>query len=386
MRDEFLPFHRPSVGAAEIEAVSEVLRSGWLTTGPRVKQFEEQFAEYVGARHAIALNSGTAALHLSLAAIGLSEGDEVIVPSNTFTASAEVVTYFGARPVLVDVDRETLNLDVAAMEAAITAATRAVIAVHFGGQPCEMDALLPVARSHGLAVIEDAAHALPSAYRGRTIGTIGDFTAFSFYATKTLTTAEGGMITTNDDQHVERIRRLSLHGISEGGWERGDAGRSWFYEVMEPGFKYNMPDIAAAIGIEQLRQSDEFRERRRQIAAAYTRAFASTEAIGPPAVRDDVKHSWHLYVILLDLDRLAIDRDQFVSELRQRNIGTSVHFIPLHLHPHYQHAYGYAKGDFPAAEWVYDRSISLPIFPSMTDDDVRDVTDALLDIARQHRR
>ena len=344
---------------------------------PQGERFEESFAGYVGVPHAVALNSGTAALHVALAAIGLQAGDEVMVPADTFTATAEVVTYFGARPVLVDCRRDTFNLDEQALEERITPLTRAVIPVHMGGLPCEMDTIMEVAQQHGLLVIEDAAHSLPARYNGRMVGAIGDITAFSFYATKTITTGEGGMATTADPSYADHMRVMSLHGISKDAWNRYSEEGSWYYEVGEAGFKYNMTDVAAAMGIHQLAKSDAFWERRTEIGRMYTTAFASLEAVCTPSVPVGVDHSWHLYILLLNLEMLKIDRSRFIQELKALNIGSSVHFIPLHLHPFYQRTYGYRPGDFPHAEWVYQRCISLPIYPGMTDQDVADVVEAV---------
>lgn len=386
MRDTFLPFHRASIDDAEIDAVTAVLRSGWITTGPKVKEFEKDLAAYVGAKHAVAVNSCTAAMHLALAAIGLKPGDEVLLPTNTFTATAEVVTYFGAKPVMADCRRDTFNIDERALEERVTANTRAVIPVHIAGQPCDMGSIMDIADRYSLKVIEDAAHALPTKDGGRMVGSIGDITAFSFYATKTITTAEGGMATTDNPEYADRMRMMSLHGISHDPWNRYSAEGSWYYEVVNAGFKYNMTDVAAAMGVHQLKKSDAFRERRSHIAGLYTEAFSKMAEVRPPVVRAGVQHAWHLYILLLDPETLAIGRSRFIEELKNRNIGASVHFIPLHLHPYYRDTFGYQRGEFPNAEWVYDRCVSLPIFPGMTDQDVSDVVEAVGDIARQYRR
>jgi len=372
MRTEFLPFSLPAIAEDEIQSVVQTLRSGWLTTGPQTKRFETAFGEFVGAKHAVAVNSGTAALHLALEAIGLREGDEVLIPTMTFAATAEVVTYFKARPVLVDCEPDTLNIDPARLEDAITPRCRAVIPVHFGGHPCEMDAILAIARKYGLKVIEDAAHALPAAYRGRSVGTIGDITCFSFYATKTITTGEGGMITTDNDEYAERMRIMSLHGISKDAWKRYTAEGSWFYEVLYPGYKYNLTDIAASIGIEQLKKCRRFCDARTTIAAEYSEAFADLAELSPPVWRPEVDHAWHLYVVQLDQARLSISRSEFIEALKRAKIGTSVHFIPLHLHPYYR-AEARAPMALPRATAAYERIVSLPIFPSMTPTDVGDV-------------
>jgi perosamine synthetase len=383
---EFIPFHKPAIGDDEVRSVVETLKSGWLTTGLKVKGFEEDFAKYVGSKHAIAVNSGTAALHLALDAIGIKEGDEVIVPTMTFTATAEVVLYFKASPVLVDCEGDTLNLDPAKIEGAITPRTKAIVPVHMAGQPCNMDEILKIARRHNLRVIEDAAHALPAAYHGRTVGTIGDITCFSFYATKTITTGEGGMATTDNAKWAERMRIMSLHGISHDAWKRYTKEGSWYYEVVYPGFKYNLTDLAAAIGREQLKKCGEFWQARRGIAMLYAKAFADLDAVNTPVWRDDVQHAWHLFVLQLDAARLKIDRNQFIEALRDKGIGTSVHFIPLHLHPYYREKSGYMPADFPNASAVFQRIISLPIYPAMTESEVERVIDAVAEIARKFRR
>lgn len=390
---KFLPFHQASIDESEIAGVIDVLRSGWLTTGPRTREFESSFASYVGARHGVALNSCTAALHLALAAIGLRADDEVILPTMTFAASGEVVLYFSARPVLIDCAPNSFHLDPAKIEALITPRTRAILPVHYAGCPCDMDAIFEIARRRNLKIIEDAAHALPSRYRSHSIGTLGDITCFSFYATKTLTTGEGGMATTNNDDYAHRMSILSLHGISRDAWRRYSAEGSWRYDILEAGFKYNLTDLSAAIGLAQLAKCDAMHARRTAIAALYTESLRSS-ALGevfetpplPAEVLTNIQHSWHLYVILLRPSALRIGRDALIEELKHRGIGTSVHFIPLHLHPLYQKHLGYRAGDFPEAEDRFARCISLPIYPSMSDDDVARVVEALADIAQLHKR
>jgi dTDP-4-amino-4,6-dideoxygalactose transaminase len=382
----FVPFHKPSIGEDEIQSVVETLRSGWLTTGSKVKRFEEDFARYVGAKHAVAVNSGTAALHLALDAVGIKEGDEVIVPTMTFTATAEVVLYFKAKPVLVDCQRDTFNLDPSRIEAAITPKTKAIIPVHMAGQPCDMDDILSIAGKHDLRVIEDAAHALPASYGGKAVGTIGDITCFSFYATKTITTGEGGMATTDNSEWAKRMRMMSLHGISHDAWKRYTKEGSWYYEVLYPGFKYNLTDIAAAIGIEQLKKCNDFWQARQRIARIYQKAFAEIEEVQVPLYRKDVQHAWHLFVIQLNLKRLKINRAQFIEALQKKQIGTSVHFIPLYLHPYYRDKFGYQPADFPNASAVFERIVSLPIYPGLSEADVEKVADAVRDIAQHYRR
>lgn len=381
-----VPFHIPSIGPEEISAVVETLESGWITTGPKTKCFEEAFARYIGARHAIAVNSCTAALHLSLEAIGLKEGDEVLVPTVTFTASAEVVTYFKAKPVLVDVDPVHFNVSLEDAQRRITPRTRAIIPVHFAGHACDMDPILDLAQAKGLAVVEDAAHALPSKYKGRNVGTLSALTAFSFYATKTLATGEGGMVTTDDDSLADRIRMMRLHGMSRDAWKRYRADGNWRYEIVEAGYKCNLTDLQAALGLVQLSRCDEMWQSRARIAQKYTQALASMGAFCIPPVSSEVQHAWHLFVVLIDSNKLRIHRDQVIEELRERGIGTAVHFIPLHLHRYYQENWGYRAGDFPVAEHYFDRCVSLPIYPGMTDEEINQVIDGLDEIAVKFRR
>jgi len=385
-RSTFLPFAMPHITQAEIDEVVDTLRSGWLTTGPKTKRFERAFAERIGAPYALAVNSATAAMHLALDAIGLQAGDEVIVPVYTFTATAEVVVYFRARPILVDVDPVTCNIDPAQLEKHITPRTRAIMAVHIAGLPAEMDAIGALAKAYRLPVIEDAAHAFPAKYKGRMIGTTSDFTAFSFYATKTLATGEGGMLTTANPAYAERIAVMTLHGISRDAWKRYTSQGSWYYEVLQAGYKYNMTDVAAAIGLHQLARSEWLLQRRRAIAQRYTEAFSQWPEVVTPPNPAHVEHAWHLYMLRLDLERLTITRDAFIQALAQANIGSSVHFIPLHLHPFYRDTYHLAADDFPAALHAYRRVISLPIYPGMADGDVEDVIAAVGQIVAEHRK
>jgi perosamine synthetase len=388
----FLPFARPSITQLEKDAVLEVLDSGWITTGPRTKAFEERFAATVGSRHAIAMNSATAALHLALEAFGVGPGDEVVVPTWTFASSAEVALYLGARPVLVDVDPGTLNATPDGVIAAITPRTKAVVAVHFGGLPMEIEALIERLDPARVSVVEDTAHAFPSRVGGpggRYAGTFGRAGAFSFYATKTITTAEGGMLVTDDDAVAERARIMSLHGISEDAWKRYTANGEWFYEIEAAGHKYNMTDIAAAMGLVQLGRAGELLAARRRLAAAYSTAFAASPAadlLELPPDASDGSHAWHLYVVRLMLDRLTIDRKGVMTALRDARIGASVHFIPLHLHPYYRREWGWRPEDLPVATREYERVISLPIWPGMTDSDVERVVGSLSATLARHRR
>lgn len=404
MRRDFLPFSPPSIGEEDIAEVVDTLRSDWITTGPKVRRFEEEFAGFVGAPAALALSSCTAALHVSLAAMGIGPGDAVATTAMTFCSSVHVIEQVGARPVLVDVERDTLNINPEGIRAAVARDNRikAILLAHLYGHPCEMDAILELARDRGLAVIEDAAHALPARYRGRLVGTPQDgpgmplapaggrsgprsAVCFSFYATKNLTTAEGGMLTGLPDL-VDRSRVWSLHGMSRDAWKRYTAEGSWHYDVVVPGFKYNMTDIQAAIGLHQLRRLSGFQARRRQIVQRYTEAFSGIAALQPPTERPEVEHAWHLYALRLNLEALAIYRARFIEELRLRNIGASVHFIPIHLHSYYREKYGYTPDDFPVAHEEYMRLVSLPVYPRMTDDDVEDVIRAVIDIVDRHGR
>ena len=381
-----IPFHRPAIGEEEIRSVSETLRAGWLTMGPKTLQFEQAFAEYLGVPHAVSVSSCTAALHLALACIGLKEGDEVLVPDSTFAATAEVVTYFKARPVVVDVHKDDLLMDVEAAERAVTPRTRAIIPVHHSGQACDMDPLLDLARRRNLQIVEDAAHAIPTTYKGRKIGALGPLTCFSFYATKTLATGEGGMVTTFDEKQAARIRVLRLHGIDKDAWKRYTKEGSWYYEVVEAGYKYNLTDPQAAMGLVQLRRLETLHEARRRIAGAYRDAFASMEGIRPLRVHEDRGHAWHLFVILLDPGRLSIPREAFIRAMAERGIGTSVHFIPLHRQPYYRDAFGLSASDFPSCEGAYQRQVSLPIYPDMTQEDVAYVIENVRELLTLHRR
>jgi len=368
-----VPFHRASVGEEEARAVSEVIRSGWITMGPKTFEFEREFATYVGAQHAIAVSTGTAALHLSLEAAGVQAGDEVLLPTTTFTATAEAVTYLGAFPILVDIEHATMNIDVEDALRRVTPKTKAIIPVHLAGQPCDLNEIHSLAQAHHLRVIEDAAHALPSEYQGKRVGKISEFTCFSFYATKTLTTGEGGMITTDNSEAAERMRLMRLHGINRDAWKRYRGDGSWFYEVMEAGFKYNLTDFQSAMGLVQLAKCDAMRQARQHIAQRYSAAFSALEEVIPPTVHPDRNSSWHLYILRLRLDRLTIDRERFIRTLQHRGVACSVHFIPLHLQPYYRRAYGYKIGDYPHAEQEYQSCLSLPIFPGMTDREINHV-------------
>jgi len=380
--EAFLPFALPDIDDAEIDAVVACLRSGWVTTGPTARQFEHDFAAYLGEQdlHAIAVNSATAGLHLALEGLGIGPGDEVIVPTMTFTATAEVVRYLGAQPVLVDVDPAHMNIDPDAVDAAITPRTRAIMPVHYAGLACDMDALLALARRHGLRVIEDAAHAFPTRHRGRLVGTLdSDATVFSFYANKTMTTGEGGMVLTRDPELARRVRLMRIHGISQDAFNRYVSRTpAWFYEVVAAGFKYNLTDIAAAIGIQQLRKIDRFARRREQLAQRYDDGLAGLP-LQLPAHADAAAgdtHAWHLYVVRLAPDA-PLGRDALIEALSQRGIGTSVHFIPLHRHPYWRDACALAPAQFPVAEACFERMLTLPLYTRMSDADQDRVIHAL---------
>jgi len=372
----FVPFALPLIEEDEIAAVCEVMRSGWLTTGPKTKQFERNFANFIGAKHAIAVNSATAGLHLALESTGIKAKDKVITSVYTFTATAEVIRYFDAEPVLVDINPDTFNLDIRLVKKHLEREPKikAVIPVHFGGQACDMRELITYCNASKTKIIEDAAHALPATYKGQMVGNIGDLTVFSFYATKTIATGEGGMITTNNSAYAKRIKTMRLHGISKDVFDRYRSKRpSWYYEVVAPGYKYNMTDIAAAIGIKQLKKAVRFQKRRQTIADAYNKAFKDLPLKTPFVTRSDDLHAWHLYVIQLELEQLKLTRDHFIELMAEAGIGTSVHFIPLHLHPYWKQKYGYKPEDFPVALNVFKRAVSLPIYPKMTDSDVERV-------------
>jgi dTDP-4-amino-4,6-dideoxygalactose transaminase len=384
-RDSFLPFSPPLISQAEIDSVIDTLRSGWITTGPKTHRFETAFADYMGAPAALALSSCTAGLHISLLALGIGPGDEVITTPMTFAASVNVIEHVGARPVLVDIEPDTLTIDPSLIEPALTPSTRAILAVHYAGHPADLDPIRTIQKSRHLSLIEDAAHSLPAEYKGERIGCGDNPVSFSFYATKNLTTGEGGMLT-GSSVFLEKARIISLHGMSKDAWRRYDRTGSWYYEVILPGFKYNMTDIQAAIGLEQLKRIDTFQNRRRKIVERYNYAFAGNDAIELPTARPDVSHAWHLYVIRLHLDALQIDRNRFIEEMTNRNIGTSVHFIPIHLHPYYRDRYHYSPTDFPVAYAQYQRIVSLPLNPSMSDRDADDVIEAVLDVLRTYHR
>ena len=381
MSPAFLPFALPEIGEEEIAEVVATLRSGWVTTGPKARRFEQDFATFLGepeALHCVAVNSATAGLHLALEALGIGPGDEVVTTTHTFTATAEVVRYLGADVKLVDIDPATLNIDPAAVQAAITPRTRAIMPVHYAGLAADMPALLDIARRHGLKVVEDAAHALPTTCGGQLVGTLSsDATVFSFYANKTITTGEGGMLVTRDAALAQRARVMRLHGMNRDAFDRFTAKvPSWYYEVVAPGFKYNLTDIAAALGLQQLKKAHAFQQARQRIAARYDAAFADLPLRLPPQPLPGDQHAWHLYALRLG-DGAAIERDRFIEGLFDAGIGCSVHYIPLHLHPYWRERYALRPEQFAQAQKAYERILSLPLYTRMTDADVQRVIDAV---------
>ena len=392
-----IPFFKPSIGKPEIEEVVDSLQSGWLTTGPKTKRFEEEFARYLQRQHAVAVNSCTAALHLALEAIGLKAGQRVVVPTMTFAATAEVVRYFNATPVFADCRSEDLNLDVTDAARRIDSVTArgeevaAIIPVHYGGQIGDVAGVRALAAKYHLRVIEDAAHCCPAYYRDdetspwKTVGTEAEITCFSFYANKTITTGEGGMACTNSAAHADRMRIMSLHGISRDAWKRYTAEGSWYYEIIAPGYKYNLTDIAAGIGLCQLRKADELHLRRSQWARLYSELLGDMEELVLPAVMPNRIHSWHLYPVRVKLDHCGLDRAELISEMKKAGIGTSVHWMPLHMHPYYRQQLGCEPSDYPCAAAIYPELVTLPLYPDMTAEDVEYVCRNLRDIIARSR-
>ena len=385
--ETFLPFALPDIGQEEIDEVVDTLRSGWLTSGPKVRRFQDAIRETTGAEQAVALASCTAGLHLALLAAGIGPGDEVITTPLTFAATVSVILHTGATPVLADIREDDYNIDPNEVERHITSRTKAILPVHYGGQPCRMDELLALAQQHRLRVIEDAAHALGAQYHGQPVGALSDAAVFSFYPIKAITTGQGGMLTTNDSELADQVRLLSLHGLSKGAWDRYSERGSWAYEVLALGFNYVMTDIQAAIGIHQLARLETFQARREQLARAYDRLLADLPAVILPAIRDeDLVHAWHLYPIRLDREQTRITRDEFIEALRERGIGTSVHFIPIHFHPYFADKLSLREGDYPVTEAVFEGLVSLPLYPRMQDSDVERVASAIHEVIAAARR
>ncbi len=385
-RDEFLPYCRPYFDDGEIDAVTNVLKSGWWTKGSVTRDFEKIFADYVGAKYAIAVNSCTAAMHIALVAHGIGEGDEVISTPMTFCSTINTIVHTGAKPVLVDIDSRTGLIDADKIESAITEKTKAIVPVHYAGQSCDMDKINSIAKRYGLFVLEDCAHALATEYKGKKIGGHSNTCAYSFYVTKNIATAEGGMLTTDDKDLYEKASVLSLHGMSKNAWSRYGSKGDWRYEVAEPGFKYNLTDIAAALGIEQMKKLDEMQLIRKEYAKLYNEAFDKIDGISYLADNGYGVTSDHLYVIKIDNDKFSISRDEFIELLKEYNIGTSVHFIPICKHPFYIEKYGYKEGDFPETEKMFEQIISLPLYPSMSREDVMYVIEAVCEIARKYAK
>jgi dTDP-4-amino-4,6-dideoxygalactose transaminase len=386
MSEKFIPFAIPSIGEEEIAEVVATLRSGWLTTGPKTQRFERDFAQFVGMPYALAVNSCTAGLHLALESIGLESGDKVVTTPYTFTATAEVVRYFGADPVFVDIEPTTFNIDVKKLALVLenTDSVKAILPVHFGGQACDMDEILALAKQYNIKVIEDAAHAFPTYYKGRIVGSLGDITVYSFYVTKTLVTGEGGMVVTANPEYIERIRTMRLHGISQDIFHRSTGAEGWYYEVIAPGFKYNMSDLTASLGIHQLKKAELLRQRRAAIAEQYSQALVDLPLKTPINLPHNI-HAWHLYVIQLELESLNISRNVFIERMVKAGIGTSVHFIPLHCHPYWRDRYGFKPEDFPVAYDVYQRAVSLPIYPNLSNEDVARVIKTVKQILHDAR-
>jgi dTDP-4-amino-4,6-dideoxygalactose transaminase len=376
-RDGIIPLCRPWIGEAEIEAVVEVLKSGWLSTGPKTAEFERRFAEYIGVKHALAVSSCTAGLHLALVAAGIGPGDEVITTPYTFTATSEAIAYTGARPVFADIDASTLNILPEDIEKRVTKAAKAIIPVHIAGLPCEQESIIQIANRHNLCIIDDTAHAVSAEYKGAKVGAIADMSSFSFYATKNLTTAEGGMVTTDNDDFADKIRLIRYHARDKDAWARQQSKNRWYYDVVAQGYKYNMTDIQAVLGLCQLAKIEEQYKRRRKVVDKYNEAFKEMPEIVIPRDIEDGKHAWHLYIIQLNTERLNITRDEFIAAMLEENVECGVHYIPLHFHTFYQQKYGYERGDFPNAEMAYERVVTLPLHPNLTEDDVHYVIEVV---------
>ena len=385
-RETFLPYSVPLIDDDDINEVVETLKSGWVAKGPRTIEFEKRFAEYTGAKYAIAMNSATAALHIALIAGGVKPGDEVITTPITFAATANTIIHVGAKPVFVDIDPNTFCIDANKIEEKITDKTKAIVPVHYTGHACDMDKIRAIAEKYNLFVSEDAAHAIDTYYKGDLIGKKGDCASFSFYATKNICTGEGGMLTTNREDIAEKARIISTHGISKAAWNRYGKGGTWRYDIEYPGHKYNMFDIQAALAKTQMNKLDFMQDRRKEIVKKYEEAFSNLDGIKLPPEAEYTTHSWHLYVIRLELDKLTIDRDEFIELMAEANIGTSVHFIPVHLMSYYRETYGYKEGDLPIAESYFDTIVSLPLYPKMTDEDVQDVINVVTDIIKENHK
>ncbi len=386
MRKDFLIFGSPKIEQEEIDEVVDSLKSGWISTGPKVAKFEALFKDYIGSKHALALNSCTAGLHLSMIVAGLKSGDEVITTPMTFGATGNSIIHSGAKPVFVDISLPAMNIDPCSIEEKITSKTKAILPVHFAGRPCNMRTIKEVAQKHQLTIIEDAAHATEATYHGQKIGTIGDLTVFSFYVTKNLVTGEGGMITTDNDTYAEKIQTYALHGMSRGAWKRYSDEGFKHYGIVYPGFKYNMMDIQASLGIHQLKRIEKYLQRRKEIWQRYDNAFSNLPLDTPPPPEENSRHAYHLYTILLRLEELNTDRETIQQALYHENIGTGIHFISLHLHPYYQKTFGYKRDDFPNAAYVSERTISLPFSSKLSDEDVDDVIKTVTTVLKKYKK
>lgn len=386
MRKDFLIFGSPKIEQEEIDEVVDSLKSGWISTGPKVAKFEALFKDYIGSKHALALNSCTAGLHLSMIVAGLKPGDEVITTPMTFGATGNSIIHSGAKPVFVDISLPAMNIDPCKIEEKITPKTKAILPVHFAGRPCNMRIIKEVAQKHHLTIIEDAAHAIEATYHGQKIGTISDLTVFSFYVTKNLVTGEGGMITTDNDTYAEKIQTYALHGMSRGAWKRYSDEGFKHYGIVYPGFKYNMMDIQASLGIHQLKRIENYYKRRKEIWQRYDEAFFNLPLDTPPPPEENTRHAYHLYTILLRLEELNTDRDTIQQALFEENIGTGIHFISLHLHPYYQKTFGFKKDDFPNAAYVSERTISLPFSANLSDEDVDDVITTVTKVLKKYKK
>ena len=383
---KYIHFAQPLFGEEEKKEIIAALESGWVTLGPRTKQFEEQTAEYIGCKYAVAVSSCTAGLHLSLLAAGIGKGDEVITTIFTFAATANTIIHVGAKPVFVDIDSKTFNIDPEKIEEKITKKTKAIMPMHYGGQPVEMDKVMKIAKKHNLVVIEDAATAIGAEYKGKKVGNISDFAVFSFHPIKNMSTGDGGMVTTNNEKFAEQLSILRLHGMSKDAWKRHSASGSWLYDIVAPGFKYNMTDLQAALGIHQLKKLDQFIKTREKYAQMYDMAFTDTPEITLPYVGSNIKHARNLYTILIDTKKLSIDRNEIVDKLKEANIGVSVYYIPLYVFSYFKNNFGLKKADFPVAESIYARMMSLPMYPGMKKEDVNYVAVTLKDIIKNNRK
>lgn len=386
VRKDFIPYGKHWLDDKEINEVVDSLKSDWITTGPKMKLFEEKFKNYIGSNYAVAVNSGTAALHISTSCIDISPGDEVITTPLTFVATSNCVVYRGGTPILADIKKDTYNIDPIEIRKKITQKTKAIIPVHFAGQPCDMDEIKEIAQENDLYVIEDAAHAIDAEYKGKKIGNLSDLTIFSFHPVKNITTAEGGMVTTNNDEFYDKLSMFRTHGVSKDAVKRFGKSGGYYYDMQYLGFRYNLSELHSALGIQQINKLESFQKRRREIVEIYNRELQHIEEITIPYVGNHVKHSWHLYVIQLKLERLKVDRDYIFKALREENIGVNVHYIPIHYHSYYAKNFGLKKGILPNVEWLFPRIISIPIFPKMSDDDVYDVINALKKVIYYYRK